>query len=129
MKTHSRCYLPIISILLAVLFTQGCVTKERYLTQVSKSQTFREQLKSEQQKRGDLEKEAVGLKKRIEDIKAELRDAKKRAVNTEKSLRKTLAARKQQRDVAMDMGAFIERSLNKEIQRLKDELVKMKRKR
>ncbi len=130
MKTHSRCDLfLIISVLVAVLFVQGCVTKERYLMQVSESQVLTDQLKEEQQKRGDLEKEAVGLKKQIEDIKTELMDTKENAANTEKSLRRSLAARKQQRDVAMQMGAMIERSLNQEIQRLRDELAKIKRKR
>lgn len=129
MKTHSRCGLTlIISILVAAPFTQGCVAKERYLTQVSESQTLTAQLKDEQQKRDNLEKEVVGLNKRIEDIKAELTATKKSAANTEKRLRKALAASTQQRDLAMEMGAIIERTLHKEIQRLKDEIANMRNK-
>lgn len=127
MKTHSRSFLSlVIPILVAVFFMQGCVMKERYLMQVSETQTLSDQLKDEQQKRGDLEKETTRLKKRIEDLKAELAIDKEGAANTEKSLREELSVREKQRNAAMEMGAIVERSLNEEIQRLADELAKVK---
>ncbi len=58
--------------------------------------------------------------------RAELAASKEAAANTEKRLRAELTAREMQRDAAMEMGAIIERSLNGEIQRLNNELAKVK---
>ncbi|MBN4053195.1 OmpA family protein [bacterium AH-315-L15] len=127
METPSRTDLfLVIPILFAVLSMHGCVTKERFLTQVSQTQTLADQLKDERQNRGDLAKEATRLKKRIADLVAELAAAKEAAANTELRLKEDLAAREKQRDAAMEMGAIVERSLNDEIQRLNDAFAKEK---
>ncbi len=115
-----------IPVLLSILFTQGCVAQKQTLSQSSKEQTLAEQLKNERQKHGQLKKETAHLKKRIEDLETELTLTKENAASVEKNLREQLIMREKQREIAMDMGAFIERSLSGEIDRLNKELEKLK---
>ncbi len=117
---------PVFLILVASLFIQSCVTKNRFLSQVSETEQVAAQLEDEKQKRINLEDEAVRLKNRIADLASELLATKEAAANTEKKLKERIAVLDIQRNAAMDMGAFVERSLNEEIQRLKDELEKEK---
>jgi len=114
----------VVVILCAGLMIPGCVTRNRFQSQVSETQLLADQLEGEKQKREELEKDAANLKERISTLDAELAASKEDGSKKEIALKDTIAAREKQRDAAMAMGAIVERTLNDEIDRLKGELAK-----
>ncbi len=115
-----------LNLFISIFLIQGCAAQKMSSLPISKPEVRGEQSTIEHVQQEDLNKTTRHLKKRIADLEAELDAAKKRAAETEKKLRAELALLKKQRDIAMDMGAFVERSLNEEIQRLNREIQKMK---
>lgn len=115
----------------------GCVTKGRFQAQVVESQSLAEHLKQEQLKSAGLEKEAEGLKRRLEEanrqaarkedefsstirkLESQIEETRSAASKREKELSDKVAVLEQQLALALEMGNKAERELKGEMVRMK----------
>ncbi|MFQ5596527.1 MAG: OmpA family protein [Nitrospiria bacterium] len=85
-QTNAKYIITCLLIFLLVLLVEGCVTKDRFMSQVSETQGLARQLGEVQQAHDDLKREAVALKKRLANLSAALTDAQEEAAQRERVL-------------------------------------------
>ncbi len=95
MKKNQRTLQLMITIfLLSTVILSGCVTKGRFMAQVSETQTLAQRLDTEEKKNADLEKKLARQNEALEKLQSEYDIFKTNAAQQQTELEESLTARK-----------------------------------